>query len=362
MNPFLNKINVLALAFLMALPFGYSLAQNAVLEQPVTTQADSSQKVEKKVIRAALDIGSGATKLKVAEVNLTTNKIERVLAVENYTVQYQDALAESPDQMFSELVMQQGIDALLKAKAVATGLGAEKIIGVATASFRNGKNAEQFIDRIYKETGVKIYIIDQELEGILNFEAATEKVPFPAQDLIVWDIGGGSYQFTTMDKDGKIVVHRGVDASVPFKNHVITHIKRQDIREVKTPNPISSKELSLTEIRAREIAEKVDEVFREKIMNPETKIVGVGNIFAYNIHPIVCDLSPYNQEQLDTGLQKLVGKTDAQIGGGDYANVYITNPILVIGFMRSLGIDEVYIEDINNADGALLYSKFWETK
>jgi len=358
MNTITKKITSCVFMLFLSMPLiGYSITQNAVLEQPV-----SEQQTEKKVIRAALDIGSGATKLKVAEINLTTNKIDQVLAVENYSVQYQDALEASPDKLFSEQVMQDGINALLKAKAVADSFGAEKIVGVATASFRNGKNAEEFIERIYKETGIQIYIIDQELEGILNFEAATEKVSFPAEDLIVWDIGGGSYQFTTLDKDGKIVVHRGSEASVPFKNHVITHIKRQDISSVKSPNPISPRELSLTENRAQEIAEKVDAVFREKILNPRTKVVGVGNIFAYNIHPIVCAQSPYSQEQLNVGLQKLVGKTDLQVGGGDYANVFITNPILVSGFMKSLGIDQVYIEDINNADGALLYPKFWETK
>ena len=141
---------------------------------------------------------------------------------------------------------------------------------------------------------------------------------------------------------------------------MITEIKRQDLEDTKTPNPISPNQMSMTTSHAREIAEKVDNVFREKIQNSNTKVIGVGNIFAYNIHPIVCAQSPYDQGQLHHGLQKLVGKTDLQVGGGDYANVYITNPALIMGFMQTLGIDEVYIEDISNADGALVYPEFWE--
>jgi len=349
MSPYIKKIHFYVLALMVSLPLsGFSIPQN-----PQSLN-------EKEVIRAAIDIGSGATKLKVAEVNLESKKIDKVLATENFSVQYQETLLNSKDHMFTEEIMRQGIDAIAKSKAIAQNLGAQKIVAVATASFRSGKNAQEFIDRIYQETGVKVHIIDQELEGILNFEAATAEVDFPAEDLIVWDIGGGSYQFTTLDKDGKIMVYRGTDASVPFRNHVITHIKRQDIKETKTPNPISPRQMSMTESKAREIAEKVDAAFKEKIQNPDTKVVGVGNIFAYNIHPIVSKQSPYTQEQLRCGLQRLVGKTDAQVGGGDYANVYITNPALVIGFMQSLGIDEVHIEDINNADGALLYPDFWD--
>lgn len=357
MCPFIKKINLFVLTALMSVPLaGFSLTETPQLEQPVSHVAPA----EKLVIRAAVDIGSGATKLKVAEVNLETKKIDKVIGVENYSVQYQDALMSSPDHMFSEQIMQEGIDALNKAKVKAESLGAEKVVAVATAAFRSGKNAQEFIDRIYNETGIKVYVIDQDLEGILNFEAATAQVDFPPEDLIVWDIGGGSFQFTTLDKDGNIIVHRGTDASIPFRNHVITHIKRQDLQDTKSPNPISPNQMSMTESKAREIAEKVDAAFREKIQDPQSKVVGVGNIFAYNIHPIVCKQSPYTQDQLHYGLQKLVGKTDEQVGGGDYANVYITNPALVIGFMQSLGIDEVYIEDISNADGALLYPEFWD--
>lgn len=350
MSSYIKKINLYVITALISTPLiGFSLTENTQIEQ-----------VEKQVIRAAIDIGSGATKLKVAEVNLETKKIDKVLAVENFAVQYQETLLNSPDHMFTEEVMQQGINSLLESKAIAENLGAEKVVAVATASFRSGKNAEEFIDRIYRETGIKVHIIDQELEGILNFEAATAQVDIPPEDLIVWDIGGGSFQFTTLDKDGKIMVYRGTDASVPFRNHVITHIKRQDLTDTKTPNPISPNQMSATQAKAREIADKVDAAFKEKILDPNSKVVGVGNIFAYNIHPIVCKQSPYSQADLDYRVQRLVGKTDAQVGGGDYANVYITNPALVIGFMQSLGIDQVHIEDINNADGALLYPEFWE--
>ena len=48
------------------------------------------------------------------------------------------------------------------------------------------------------------------------------------------------------------------------------------------------------------------------------------------------------------------------MGGHAYANVPVTNALLVLGFMQTLGIHQVDIKDINNSDGALLYPAFWE--
>lgn len=52
-------------------------------------------------------------------------------------------------------------------------------------------------------------------------------------------------------------------------------------------------------------------------------------------------------------------KDDQQVGGGDYANVQVTNAILVLGYMQTLNINQMEALDINNADGALLYADFW---
>src|ERR1700722_7932391 len=138
------------------------------------------------VVRAALDIGSGATKLKVAEVNLKTQKIEKVLVNTSFPVQYQEELEKSTDGAFNETVMNTGIDALKKSSEIAHKYGADKVVAVATASFRKATNVNSFIDRIYKETGVQVHIIDQKLEGILGFEAVASQVEGDPKNIVVW--------------------------------------------------------------------------------------------------------------------------------------------------------------------------------
>ncbi len=312
------------------------------------------------VVRAAVDIGSGATKLKVVKINLKTQKIEKVLIDESFAVQYQEKLEKSKDNTFSEEVMKEGLDALKKSKEIAQKWGAEKVVAVATASFRKAANAKEFIEAIDKETGIKIIIVDQNLEGTLGFEATAAQVDVSPEDLIVWDIGGGSYQFTTLDQSGKLVVHRGLDASVPFKNRIIKHIKQENPNKIQTPNPLTLPQIKHAESHAIEISKKVSNFFKEKIANPNTKVIGIGNIFAYRIYPLLDKQDKFTKTELSEKVYALDGLKDSDLGKGDYTNVAVTNPILVLGFMNQLGIDKMHVMNINNADGALLYTPFWE--
>lgn len=314
------------------------------------------------VVRAAIDIGSGATKLKVAQVNLKTQKIEKVLVNESFPVQYQEGLEKSPDQTFDEALMKTGLEALKKSQKIAQKHRAEKVVAVATASFRKAANVDKFIDKIQRETGISVHIIDQELEGALGFSATAAQLATSPQDIIVWDIGGGSFQFSTLNDRGDLVVHRGHDASIPFKNHVIKHIQKKNPDVISTPNPLNHDELQEAESHARKLSKKVDSLFKKKIGNPATKVIGIGNIFAYGIYPLIGEKSTFTTKELSQRVQHLKGKTDQDLGESAYVNVAVTNPVLVLGFMRTLGIQEMDIVDINNADGALLYPAFWDKK
>lgn len=311
-------------------------------------------------IRGALDIGSGATKLRVAEVDTKTNKIVKILLTENFAVSYQDAITNSPTQSFDEEIMEEGLTALKESKELARELGAEKVIAVATASFRSATNSQAFIDRIFAETGIKVYVIDQDLEGVLNFEATSAQIDFPVEHLVVWDIGGGSYQFTTLSGDNNLLVFRGTDASVPFRNHIIKVVKLNDPSSSTTPNPLNATQIRRTTACARQFAKSVDRSFINKIADHDTRVVGVGNIFFYGIHPLVKKKNPFTRWDLFYSIQDLENKHDEDVGGGPYANVNVTNPLLVLGFMQAIGIYDVHVMDINSADGALVYPPFWK--
>ncbi len=328
-------------------------------EMPSVYLVPTPTRAPEEVVRAAIDIGSGATKLRVAEVNLRTHKIDRILINESFPVQYQEHLSKSPNNTFDDEVMQTGIDAIKKSEQIASQYHPQKIIAVATASFRKAANSQAFIDKIFKTTGVRVYVIDQELEGKLAFNAVLSQEEGDPSNLVVWDIGGGSLQLTALNQQGGYLIYRGDIASIQFKNMVIEDIQHKNSNQVSTPNPMTASEIQQGVVKAREIAQKVDQVFKERIRQPNAHLVGVGNIFAYGIYPKVDKKSPFSQQDLSQATFGLANKTDQQLGGGDYANVQLTNAILVLGYMQALNIPQMAVLDINNADGALIYPDFW---
>lgn len=312
------------------------------------------------VVRAAIDIGSGATKLRVAEVDLKTQKIVKILESQNYTVPYQEQLANDKDGNFNRVVMDQGIEALQQAKTIAQKYQAEKVIAVATAAFRKAKNVDNYIVEIKKQTGIEVNVIDQHLEGELAFKAVVSQYGIDPSKLIVWDIGGGSFQLTTVNSQGKYDIYRGHDASVPFKNHVIEKVKNQNPQIVSTPNPHTTEELLKAQLHAVRLTKNIDNLFKEKIQQPSTQIVGVGNILGMQVPKMIND-DTATLDQMIGAVANLVDKSDADVGGGDFANVYVTNSILVLGFMEGLNMQKIQLADINPADGAFFYDPFWKS-
>ena len=73
---------------------------------------------------------------------------------------------------------------------------------------------------------------------------------------------------------------------------MISDIQHKNVNQVSTPNPMSTNDIKQGLEKAREIAQKVDQVFKDRIQNPDVQVVGVGNIFAYGIYPAVGKKKP----------------------------------------------------------------------
>jgi exopolyphosphatase/guanosine-5'-triphosphate,3'-diphosphate pyrophosphatase len=311
-------------------------------------------------IRAALDIGSGATNLKVAKVDLDTDKIISQIFEQSIPVPYQKHLEQSSNNTFDNEVMAQGIRAIKALKEIADSYHAKKVVAVATAAFRQANNAPQFAQEVEKQTGVRIRIINQDEEGILAFRAAVATSPVDAKHTVVWDIGGGSMQFATLTEFGTYLVVKGNTASIPFKNAVIQEIKKQNIRTTHSPNPLDEAQMQQTIQLAQKIASTTDAYMKNKITKPSTQVLAVGSLFNYGIRPLANNQKEVMPDQLEQATMKLVGKTDQELPGGSLSEVAVSNPLLVIGYMKELKISKIEILNVNNADGALTYPAYWD--
>jgi len=313
-------------------------------------------------VRAAVDIGMGGPKLHVAEVDLNTHRIVRSLYTERFFVNFYRGISQDADSQLSSDMMKQGLAAFKQALEIAQLYNAEGVVAIATASLRSAANGEQFAQLIENETGIKVHIIDQNLEGKLTFEAVLAQMDVDAEDLVVWDIGGGSTQWITVDTDGTHIVGCGDEGSGAFRNFIIENVQHRSVKDYMSPNPMSADEIAQAEAHAFSLAGKVEQFFKEKLADPRTIVVGAGNVFGYGILAMMDGKSPFSLEELEAVVLGLENKTDDDLGGGDYAFCEGSNTILVYGLMHGLGIKQMQIVQVNNADGALVYGPFWNKK
>ena len=98
--------------------------------------------------RAAFDIGSGTTKLVVAQVNFCHQKVEKILLERNMPVGYQDDLEKSKSGIFSPKIMKEGMEVLKSLKEMALFFKPKKFRAVATSAFRKAQNGSQLVKEI----------------------------------------------------------------------------------------------------------------------------------------------------------------------------------------------------------------------
>jgi len=95
---------------------------------------------------------------------------------------------------FGPEAVERTLDALRDFRAIALGAGAKQILAVATAAVREAENGDALIDRIRREVGIDVQVIDGEREAHLGFVGAVRGLP--VESGVAFDMGGGSLQLT----------------------------------------------------------------------------------------------------------------------------------------------------------------------
>lgn len=310
--------------------------------------------------RAAFDVGSGATKLKVVELNTCSQELTQVILEEQVNVEYRDALEKDPEGNFSEQIQAEGMGALAKLQGDARAQGARKFAGIATAAFRQAKNADGFVINIREKLGIPLRIISQSEEALLGFQAARESAKAPSTDLVVWDIGGGSMQMVSLDETLKPTVYKGELASVSFKNQVITQIQKKDPAKVQSPNPLTKSQIKKALILVeREAEASVPAGIKKKFEDPQTVVIGVGGVFAKSLSRQIPGVTTFTQEKIFEALQKRTGMTDEQLKD-PFSATDVTNIALVYGYMKSLGIKKFQVTEYGLVDALWFDPAVWK--
>ena len=103
-------------------------------------------------------------------------------------------------------------------------LGAEKIVGVATAALRDVSDGAEFIAQVKARAGVDLEIITGETEAQLSYLAVTRGLQLdPAAKLLIADIGGGSTELIRVEPGRELDVASLQIGSVRLTERFVHH-------------------------------------------------------------------------------------------------------------------------------------------
>jgi exopolyphosphatase / guanosine-5'-triphosphate,3'-diphosphate pyrophosphatase len=327
-----------------------------------TSHAASAAQIRK---RCAFDLGSGETKVSAAEVSSAGPSfgIARLMA-KRIPLPF---VKRSQNGVIPDFFIEEAIAKINELKRECEAVGAREYSGVATAGFRMAQNGPEALARISLETKMPLHLITAEQEAVLGFLAATSALGLNGKNLVVWDIGGGSLQFS-MGADAphrNFVISTGHEGVELFRRQIARRLNRC---AAQTVNPLSQEEMTRAIELARELSQAVNPQIRERLRRSRMRIVGLGSVhteslgaqaglqtnLAYNV---------YTLEAVRAAAKRAANTSDADFRNAypenEYPESQATNVALVLGYMEGLQIKEVIPLEVTLADGLLVDATYW---
>lgn len=327
----------------------------------LTVSCSQKDKVSEHCLRtrAVFDIGSGASRMQVAKVNVCNNKILTTLLEQRESILYKEDLAKGKNKKLSSAIQQQGLQSLKQMKTAAEKYKPDGYVGTATAAFRESLNAKDYIQKINTELGLNVRIITAKEEAIVGFYSALTQVQQSRENVTVWDIGGSSQQIIFFTDNSNYEIYEGDLGSVDFKNVVLKDVVK---RKTFSPNPLNEEQITKTIKLAENYAiQNTPKRIKSEFKNNKRKVIGIGGVHFFSVLKQFnkSKVNSITQTELFEGIKTLNGKTDADYGNQKYAETMVTNPIMVYGFMKALDIKELEIYNLDLTQGLLIHPDFW---
>lgn len=298
-----------------------------------------------------MDVGSGSTKLKVADVDICREKTVTIVFNGQIPLALKDNLKnESFSPEFIKIAAEKILN--LAGEATKHGVPLTKVVVVGTQALREAKNSPDLVATLRK-SDLHLRLITQAEEAELGHRSAVSDTGLDPKDVTSFDIGGGSFQIVSLSPKTDII--GGHLASVTFKDHVVERIQRRP--RGTSPNPIkqesATRAIAFAEQYARDLKKK-----NSKFQFQNT-IVGVGGVFGFSIAGQL-GKSTFRTSDLEAVFPKLIARRSEEIPG-DFRETESTNVLLVLGLLKGLGLEnhEIVIKKANLSDGLLTHPAYY---
>lgn len=305
------------------------------------------------VKRGAFDIGSGDTKITIADVDTDTNKIVKIHFQNYTTVPLRRDLASSADRTLSPEIQEH----LIAVLQTYLKYPADQWFGIGTSVFRTATNGMEVLERIKFETGMTIHLASQYEEGEIGFQTAVAVSGLEEDQVIAWDSGSGSFQITAKH-EGKMEMYGEEFAFISALEVLFTTIRQQSFDRPVTPNPVTKEEI-----------ERLAQIIQTEKLSPspgwlaesDKTVVGFGgpsSLFAFG--HIATGKERYTDKEVSETLDNWTGKTDGELLHFLEPHESIVGLTLLYSVMKHCGIKEVIYYPANGScEGLLIMPAYW---
>lgn len=217
---------------------------------------------------ATIDIGTNSIHMIVVEIG--SDRAFEVIDREKLMVRLGGGGLDG--RALTDTAMGTALQALSRFRRLAEAHEVDEIVASATSAVREADNAPAFLERIQRETGVRVKVISSTEEARLIHLAAAYGVDMSGGDAVVIDIGGGSVEIT-LGSATHVTLARS------FKVGVI----RLTDRFVQADPLSSSAERKLAKHIEREVAEYLDDLMAhgfDQVIGTSGTILSLGGIIA----------------------------------------------------------------------------------
>jgi exopolyphosphatase/guanosine-5'-triphosphate,3'-diphosphate pyrophosphatase len=170
-----------------------------------------------KPLYAALDLGTNNCRLLIAEPTFDSFQVVDAFS---RIVRLGEGLSLTGS--LGEPAMRRAIEALHVCRDKIRYRGVRRARCIATEACRSAANGREFLDRVQREVGLDLEVVDRETEARLAVSGCASLVDPNARGVLLFDIGGGSSELVWLDldrrRDSGIAASRCVAAwtSLPF--------------------------------------------------------------------------------------------------------------------------------------------------
>lgn len=307
-------------------------------------------------VRCAFDIGSGGIRVSASPTGVMgSTKVD--IAIKKSVID-----GEMPLETIRAIT---GI--LTPMKEACKKAGAKEFVGVATSGFRAAiKNGPAAAEKISKETGIQIRVIPPNEEGLLGFFAAKSLILNKSINrLLVWDIGGGSMEFSLGHRvNGKwnISTEATDVGAASFAEKVLT---KKLGREFSNLYPLTRGELQTARAEASQVVRAISASVLQEISAQPITLMGIGGVHAdlggelgtshvYTRNNVIRALF----DHADTSLEQVKRRHPKN----RFPENHISNLALLAGVLDAFKQEQVLIGSVNLADGLLQREDEWKIK